>query len=303
MNIYIDNNNKTYNFKLLIDSENYIFKNNLTDFLTYGFNIKTLFLQDDISITFLNNFINNTRTSLYLRAFAISVINVLGEKNISKENLKNYVMDFFYFHGLLYDLCLFGLQKNNNNMVYFEKYFENSKIDYDNIFLKNINIFNPFSYIIEKKEKVFPVNFSNIASLCLYELQEMINLGRKPKLCEICKCLFISIDSKKEYCDRIYKNQKTCFEIANTKKFKNAKFKEKILDDEFLDEYLKAYRKVYKNKYKNPTGKLTNQDIKKLKILKDSLNKVRLGAISADEYYNLLKNINKKLFNNSKPNV
>ena len=123
--------------------------------------------------------------------------------------------------------------------------------------------------------------------------QQMLDFYKKPKVCKYCNSFFISKNSNREYCDKLQENNKTCFEIASSKTFKNKKFTEKTKNDKYLFEYMKAYRKIHKNKYKTPDKQLSDQDKEKLKKIKRYLDEIRNGTLTEEEYLELLKNINK----------
>ena len=302
MDLNLDYTSKGYKLKFKIDEEKYIFKNNLTSFLSFGFNIKSAFFNKNCTkskyLEFLNNYIEDKNLPIYIRLFSICLKNVLENHDTFNINdvFDNYILPFFEFHGILYDLCFFGFKNYDNKNKYFEKYVNNSKLwETENIFLKDLTIFNPFEYIIKKKDFTLPISFSTIASLCFYELEQMVDLYKKPKYCKNCNLFFVSSDSKKEYCDRIQKNGKTCFELANTKEFKNKQFNKKLKEDPYLLPYMNAYRKIHKNKYKNENNELNEQDKQKLKLIKKYLDEVRIGILDEEQYLELLKNINKKV--------
>ena len=87
------------------------------------------------------------------------------------------------------------------------------------------------------------MNYSIIETLVelfYYEFMQIMKSGRKIKVCKNCGKYFVLKDKRKrEYCDRIYEDDKTCSEIGAVKKFK----------DSMEDEYLKAAQRLYRTMY------------------------------------------------------
>lgn len=305
MEVNLIEENNSFKIKFSLDNENYIYKNNLMDFLADGFTLDKIFYPQNIIISsysiyaqILLSVVKQSTYSLYTKIYCLCLYNWIlkrKDKPFDSSILSDNMSDLKEFHGILYDLAYYAIKNVENRYMYFEDYYKKADLsNYDNPILKARVIFNPFEYTITDKEKNLPIDFSTISSLCFFELQEMLYLYKKPKLCKYCNKYFISNKSNQVYCNRLQSNGKTCFEIGNSKKYKNDLFTKKTNNDKILAEYMRAYRKIYKNKYNNADRKLMSEDIEKLKQIKYALEMVRSLSMSEEEYYEFLKNINKK---------
>ena len=82
-------------------------------------------------------------------------------------------------------------------------------------------------YLTEKNELCLGLIIDNIETLITLELINLKNNNIPIKKCENCKKLFIpSKRSDEIYCDRIFKNGKTCKDLGYGEKVKNDAFKQ-----------------------------------------------------------------------------
>lgn len=122
--------------------------------------------------------------------------------------------------------------------------------------LFNDNLENNYAIIKKTREPKLStyIEFTDIESMCLYSFNKMLEQHTLIKNCKHCGKLFIA-DNKKEYCNRIQKNNLTCYQIGS----KNL-FKEKKKNDILLQEYMKAYKRIQNFYYKN--SDTINEDTK-----------------------------------------
>lgn len=81
----------------------------------------------------------------------------------------------------------------------------------------------------------------DLMGLTLFEFVELIKSNKQIKKCNNCSKYFIVRGRKDSlYCDRIYKDSKTCKEIGAI-----SIYREKTKDDELFKEYHKAYKRNY----------------------------------------------------------
>ncbi len=97
--------------------------------------------------------------------------------------------------------------------------------------------------------------------------------------CPNCKQFFIGHHTGVLYCDRIFKNGKTCRQIGAKKQFAD-----KVRSNDTLARYEKAYQALYYKKTKANNEKEKAELTAKLTLLKDNRIKFRNGEISEEEF-------------------
>lgn len=127
------------------------------------------------------------------------------------------------------------------------------------------------------------------------EMMEMVKRGIRMKRCGLCDRYFVLADKRKrDYCDRIYKGNRTCKQIGAKQKFNKA-----VEDDVFLQEFQRIYNRMYSRYYRmdawdtqRQTNKLNEEDFK---AWTEMASKARLtykqGEISGED---LIKKISEK---------
>lgn len=84
-----------------------------------------------------------------------------------------------------------------------------------------------------KQDRVFfnPIPINDLNQLLLYEAIEVMASGLNVRQCNCCDAFFITEDNRRNYCDRIYKDNKTCTAVGPDRYFNKNK-----------DDMYKAYR-------------------------------------------------------------
>ena len=85
------------------------------------------------------------------------------------------------------------------------------------------------------------------------EFMEMVKRGIHIKRCELCDRYFVLADKRKrDYCYRIYKNNRTCKQIDAKQKFNQS-----VEQDSFLREFQRIYNRMYSRYYRMDPGTAT----------------------------------------------
>ena len=86
----------------------------------------------------------------------------------------------------------------------------------------------------------------NLGDMLYLEFMEMLKRGIRVKHCALCDKYFVLADKRKrEYCDRIYKNNRTCKQIGAKQKFNQS-----VENDSFLQEFQTIYNRMYSRYYR-----------------------------------------------------
>lgn len=127
----------------------------------------------------------------------------------------------------------------------------------------------------------------SLEEMLYLELMEMVKRGVRIKRCGLCDRYFVLADKRKrDYCDRIYKNGRTCKQIGAKQRFNKD-----VEDDVFLQEFLRIYNRMYSRYYRmdawdsdRQTNKMSKDEFK---IWTELASKARLaykrGEISGEE--------------------
>ena len=105
----------------------------------------------------------------------------------------------------------------------------------------------------------------SLEEMLYLELMEMIKRGIRIKRCGLCDRYFILADKRKrDYCDRIYKDRRTCKQIGAKKRFNQT-----VEADPYLQEFQRIYNRMYSRYYRmdawesdRQTNKLTEAEFK-----------------------------------------
>lgn len=127
----------------------------------------------------------------------------------------------------------------------------------------------------------------SLEEMLYMELMEMVKRGVRIKRCGLCDRYFVLADKRKrDYCDRIYKNSRTCKQIGAKQRFNKD-----VEDDVFLQEFLRIYNRMYSRYYRMDawdSNRQTNKMSKdEFKTWTELASKARLsykrGEISGEE--------------------
>lgn len=136
----------------------------------------------------------------------------------------------------------------------------------------------------------------SLEEMLYLELMEMIKRGIRIKRCALCDRYFVLADKRKrDYCDRIYDDKRTCKQIGAKKKFIQS-----VEQDTYLQEFQRIYNRMYSRYYRmdsweseHPSNKLTEEEFK---AWTDRASKARLeykrGEVSGED---LIKRISENI--------
>lgn len=90
--------------------------------------------------------------------------------------------------------------------------------------------------ILEDENKVYEqLRVEGLEQLLQWEFIKMVEAGAKIKKCACCHKYFLVKDGKNNYCDRVFKGNKTCLDVGS-----NRRFREQKKDDAYYTAYRKA---------------------------------------------------------------
>ncbi|HAQ40688.1 MAG TPA: hypothetical protein DCM73_07560 [Clostridiales bacterium] len=121
----------------------------------------------------------------------------------------------------------------------------------------------------------------------------MIKRGILAKRCALCDKLFVLADKRKrDYCDRIYKNNRTCKQVGAKMKFNKS-----VEEDKFLQEFQRIYNRMYSRfyrfedlEYNETENSLTKEDFKAWVVAASKARQdYKAGEISGDEMIALIQ--------------
>ena len=102
------------------------------------------------------------------------------------------------------------------------------------------------------KDSQTPINMvsyfaiQTLEEMLYLEFMEMLKRGIRIKRCALCDKYFVLADKRKrEYCDRIYKNNKTCKQIGA-----KLKFNKSVEEDIYLQQFQTIYNRMYSRYYR-----------------------------------------------------
>lgn len=125
---------------------------------------------------------------------------------------------------------------------------------------------------------------------------EMIKRGIGIKRCSLCDKYFVLADKRKrDYCDRIYKDNRTCKQVGA-----KLKFNKSVEDDIYLQEFQRIYNRMYSRFYREDaidstrhTNKLSEEEFKYwVSIASIARQDYRIGKITGDEMIKLISGWN-----------
>lgn len=143
-----------------------------------------------------------------------------------------------------------------------------------------------------------PINMTSyfviqtLEEMLYLEFMEMLKRGIRIKRCALCDKYFVLADKRKrEYCDRVYKGNRTCKQIGA-----KLKFNKSVEGDKFLQEFQTIYNRMYSRYYRidawdsdRPTNKISEQDFKQWSSLASQLRLAyKEGHITGEQMVGLL---------------
>lgn len=132
----------------------------------------------------------------------------------------------------------------------------------------------------------------SLEEMLYLELMEMIKRGIRIKRCGLCDRYFVLADKRKrDFCDRIYENRRTCKQLGAKKRFGKT-----VGDDTALQEFYRIYNRMYSRYYRmdawdsdRQTNKLTKEQFKAwTDTASDARQKYLDGDMSGEELIELI---------------
>lgn len=147
---------------------------------------------------------------------------------------------------------------------------------------KNLSVMN--YYIIE-----------HLYEMLYFEFMQIMKHGGQVKICKNCGKYFILPDNRKrEYCDRIFKDGKTCKEIGAAAVYKNSLGNNESPLKIAQREYNKMYSRMSRSLDK-PSDKKLNRDLSEeafkawVKVYSAAKKDYKDGKISGEEFLNIIQ--------------
>ncbi len=132
-------------------------------------------------------------------------------------------------------------------------------------------------------EMVDSYKLTSLSAFMLLEAMYSIRYNIPIVKCPNCKQFFIGHHNGVLYCDRVYRNGKTCRQIGAKKQFAD-----KVKANETLARYEKIYQSMYYKKSKATDKKEQAALTERLTLLKDNRMKYRNGILTEDEFIQFL---------------
>ena len=135
----------------------------------------------------------------------------------------------------------------------------------------------------------------SLEEMLYLEFMEMIKRGIRIKRCILCDRYFLLADKRKrDYCDRPYKDKRTCKQIGAKQRFTQS-----VEQDSFLQEFQRIYNRMYSRYYRmdswetdHSTNKMTEEEFKSwIADASKARQEYKSGRISGEE---MLGRISKK---------
>lgn len=132
----------------------------------------------------------------------------------------------------------------------------------------------------------------SLEEMLYLEFMEMIKRGILVKRCGLCDKLFVLADKRKrDYCDRIYKNNRTCKQVGAKMKFNKS-----VEEDKFLQDFQRIYNRMYSRfyrfedlEYNETENSLTKEEFKAwVATASKARQDYKVGEISGDEMIDAL---------------
>lgn len=142
----------------------------------------------------------------------------------------------------------------------------------------------PIATVDNRIEFIEKYYLKHIQSLILLEMMFSIRYNVLIAKCPNCSRFFIANNTGVIYCDRIFKNGKTCQQLGAKKSYS-----EKVKSDNLLLLYEKKYQVLY-HRMKRSANKNEQEDLaQKLKLLRNYRKKYKASQITAEEFKSILK--------------
>ena len=225
--------------------------------------------------------------------FKFGVNLCLDKENLTNREMSEKMVGFYYKYPGFNDMVLktgFSIMPSYKGLLDYEMVkFINDKnitdtkqmLDMMHIDKKGVSLL-PY-YLIESFEEML-----------FFEFSEMLKRGAGTKKCKLCGKYFAIFDNRKrEYCDRIYKDDKTCREIGAILVYEN-----KMSDEDSpLRKAEREYNKVYSRMNRaldKSTGKKSQSDMTKAefkswsKLYSNAKRDYKIGKITGDELLEII---------------
>ena len=219
---------------------------------------------------------------------------------LDKEVLQDWplVMRYNLFMNMHTDFTQYMLPTMYGLMPFCKGKFERSKvIRYSDP--KDVDTAKVLENIQENSESAINLHpyfaIQTLEEMLYVEFSEMMKRGMFVKRCALCDKYFVLPDKRKrDYCDRVYMNGRTCKQVGA-----KLKFNKTIEDDKFLQEFQTIYNRMYSRYYRmdaldsdRETNKLTEEEFK---TWSENASKIRqeyrLGKITWEEMIETIKQI------------
>lgn len=142
----------------------------------------------------------------------------------------------------------------------------------------------PISTFDNRIEFVEKYYLNRIQSLILLEMMFSIKYNVLISKCPNCSRFFIANNTGVIYCDRIFKNGKTCQQLGAKKSYL-----EKVKSDKLLLLYEKKYQVLY-HRMKRSANKNEQEELaQKLDLLRNYRKKYKASQITPEEFKNILE--------------
>lgn len=98
----------------------------------------------------------------------------------------------------------------------------------------------------------------DLEEMLYLEFMEMVKRGIRVKRCGLCDRYFVLPDKRKrEFCDRIYKNKRTCKQVGA-----KLKYNDTLENDVFLQDFKRIYNKLYSRFYRSDSWEQEGDSMK-----------------------------------------
>ena len=196
--------------------------------------------------------------------------NVFGD--VDKNELKKFALDML-------ERC-FSTKDNQIKVNAFLQCEEDLSLKYSYSMSMNYPIVAPDGNI----DFVDSFELKYIESLILLEMMFCIKNNIPIVKCPNCEQFFIAHNTGVQYCDRIYKDGKTCRQLGAKKLFSD-----KLKSDELLLVYEKKYQALYHKLKRSTDDKEKLALTEKISKLKECRMKYKKSEISPEEFLKVLE--------------
>lgn len=217
----------------------------------------------------------------------------LDRENLTNRMMAERMVGFYYKYPAFNDMIL------KTGFAIMPAY--KGKLDYQVV--KNINDSN----VTDTAQRLKIMNYGkkgvsllpyylieSLEEMLFFEFSEMLKQGLGSKKCKLCGKYFATFDNRKrEYCDRIYKDDKTCREIGAILVYES-----KMVDDDSpLRKAEREYNKIYSRMNRaidKSIGKKSDNDMTKdefkswSKLYSNAKRDYKIGKITGDKLLEII---------------